>query len=130
MIINDLDLVSVSINPPETDSPLIVDANAVLSGAISFQTFEAVAVRKSQVLKPSGTCKQFKLSAGDSFDRHETTDKFVICQPLSVARTEGSNHAKRNLSCFPEYGNHSAKRKTTKHFFRYNLKLHSLAVSF
>jgi hypothetical protein len=42
VIVDDLDVVSISAGPTETDSPLVVDANAVLTYALAEKFFEVV----------------------------------------------------------------------------------------
>jgi hypothetical protein len=49
MIIDDFDVKSVLVAPPEADSPTIVDPNAVLSLAFSHELLQAVAGRKAQI---------------------------------------------------------------------------------
>ena len=50
VIINDLDIVSIVLAPYKTDSPLIIDADAVLALAVAAQFFQMVAGRNPQVL--------------------------------------------------------------------------------
>jgi hypothetical protein len=50
MIINNLNIVCILVLPFETDSPLIVNANAVLSFSIPGQSFKLVSRRDSKVL--------------------------------------------------------------------------------
>ena len=42
MVVDDFDVVGVPAGPTETDTPLVIDADAVLSSAIASQLFEAV----------------------------------------------------------------------------------------
>src|SRR5258708_6072470 len=48
MIVGYFHLFGVGSGPDETDAPLVVDADAVLAGAVASQRFEPVAGRKSQ----------------------------------------------------------------------------------
>ena len=50
MIINNLNIVCILFLPFETDSPLIVNANAMLSLSLPEQCFKLVSRRQSQVL--------------------------------------------------------------------------------
>jgi hypothetical protein len=50
MIIDDLDIVSVALAPHETDSPLIVDPDAVLTLAVAAKLLQPVAGRNPQIL--------------------------------------------------------------------------------
>jgi hypothetical protein len=50
MIVRDLDIVGVALGPSEANTPLIVDPNAHLPCAVSFQSFESITRRVAQVL--------------------------------------------------------------------------------
>src|SRR5580693_6633230 len=54
MIIDDFNVKRVAFEPMETESPLIVDSNAMLALAISRQCFQAISGRETQVVKPLG----------------------------------------------------------------------------
>jgi hypothetical protein len=45
MVINDFDTFGMPISPNKTDAPLVVDANAMLSGATAFQGLKAISRR-------------------------------------------------------------------------------------
>ena len=57
MVINDFDLVRIPVFPDETDAPLVVNANTMLSGPLPFQAFKPVARRHPQILKTFRTVK-------------------------------------------------------------------------
>jgi hypothetical protein len=50
MIVRDLDIVGVALGPSEADTPLIVDSNAHLPCAVSFQSLEPITGRVAQIL--------------------------------------------------------------------------------
>jgi hypothetical protein len=45
MVVDDLDMLRPLLRPVEADPPLIVDANAVLSGPVSLQELQSVSRR-------------------------------------------------------------------------------------
>lgn len=51
MVVNYLNVFSISINPMETNAKLIVNANAMLTGTVPFQQFQMIPRRISQVLQ-------------------------------------------------------------------------------
>ncbi|MNL88828.1 hypothetical protein D3C87_2187830 [compost metagenome] len=51
VIITDLDLIGVAIPPNETNTPLIVDPDAVLSLAIALQGLQAIPRRNEQSIE-------------------------------------------------------------------------------
>jgi hypothetical protein len=42
VVVNDFDIISISFSPPETDAPLVIDADAVLTVSIPRQLFKSV----------------------------------------------------------------------------------------
>jgi len=50
VIVDNLDIVRVSVLPSKADAPLVVDANAVLTLSVAAQGFEPVARGGAQVL--------------------------------------------------------------------------------
>jgi hypothetical protein len=54
MVIDNLNVPGVSIGPFETDSPLAVDSNAVLSQAVALQRFQPITADGRQILKVDG----------------------------------------------------------------------------
>jgi hypothetical protein len=51
VVVHDLDFPCFTLAPPETNPPLIVDADAMLTASITVQGFEAVAWRNPKVVK-------------------------------------------------------------------------------
>ena len=54
MVIRDLDVERVTAAPLETDSPLVIDSDAVLSCSIAAEFFESICGRDSQVIEVDG----------------------------------------------------------------------------
>src|ERR1039458_3667762 len=61
VIVRDLHAVSVPLVPLEADAVLVVDANAVLPFATSFEPLQPVARRQSQVAQRSGRVQHLQL---------------------------------------------------------------------
>jgi hypothetical protein len=49
VVVCDFDFVGISVLPPETDPELVIDADAVLPRAVTFQAFEAIAWGDTQL---------------------------------------------------------------------------------
>ena len=45
---DDLHIVGIAATPPETDAPLIIDPDTVLTGSVTFQRFQPIARRDTQ----------------------------------------------------------------------------------
>ena len=50
MIVHYFDILGVSRHPPKTDAPLVVDSYTHLARSLSFQQFQTIARRVTQVL--------------------------------------------------------------------------------
>src|SRR5262245_25534327 len=66
MIIHDFDSVRVPVYPTKTDSPLIVNANTVLSVPITTQAFQPVAGRDAKIHQRFRSIEQKQFSERDS----------------------------------------------------------------
>lgn len=64
MIVDDFYVVCVPILPVKTNSPLVVDPDAVLSGPLSSQRFQAISRHGSQVSEGTRRLKVIELSLG------------------------------------------------------------------
>jgi len=71
MVIDNLDIGGVAVCPDKAHTPLIIDANAVLSGAIPFQGFQPIAWRGTQKLQRLRSSQLRQLALGHALDRPE-----------------------------------------------------------
>jgi hypothetical protein len=62
MVVDNLNVVGVTLSPPETDPPLLVDSDAVLSQAASAQRLDVVAGRNPKILKRLRAIQHEKLA--------------------------------------------------------------------
>jgi hypothetical protein len=53
MVINYLNLIDIALFPNKADSPPVIGSDTILPQAVSFETFQAVSGRNSQVFKVS-----------------------------------------------------------------------------
>jgi hypothetical protein len=82
MIVNDLYLVGVTISPAKTDPPLIVDANAVLPGAIASELLESVPWWHPEIVQ------RFRRIHGDQLPEHRPEERGGIA-PNTLALEQG-----------------------------------------
>src|SRR3990172_12888877 len=85
VVVADLHVVSIVLSPTEADPPLVVDSNAVLSGAIPRQPLEPVARRCAEVLET--------LCAIDQ-------EQLPVCTPLHISRKPPRTLALEHLPRF------------------------------
>jgi hypothetical protein len=95
VIIHNFHVVGVSVAPHKTDTPLVVDADAVLSRAVMFQLMKPVTRRHSQIHQALGRVKHQKLSPSWLPDVRESADILIMKKPLRVRGLEGLNHIQR-----------------------------------
>lgn len=67
---HNLDVFGASLGPPEADAVLAIDANAVLTGAISLQGLEMIPRWKSQVIQSYGIIHTIQLVACNPRELH------------------------------------------------------------
>ena len=74
MVINDFHIFCTCIRPTKTDTPLIVDTNAVLTGTITLECFKVIAGWHPQIIKPTGDLELSKLPTRHLSDVRERPD--------------------------------------------------------
>ncbi len=92
MIVHDFDIFRAAFRPSKTDAKLIVHANTVLSGAVAFKCFQAVARRHLEIVKSLCNLKLAKLSFGNTFYVHKPLDSTTVGQCLCLFAIERNDH--------------------------------------
>ena len=80
MVVNDLDLPCFAIAPSETDTPLFVDANAVLPSAIAPQRLEPIAGRCPQIVKSACGIERQEFRPRLPLDPHWQATNGMTCE--------------------------------------------------
>jgi hypothetical protein len=94
VVFGDLDLEGIAASPSEADSPLIVDADAVLPFPVSLQAFQSVPRGHSQVIHAFGRMHQQQLPVCPALHvwwkpLRALPSKDLLCLPIG----EAPNHA-------------------------------------
>lgn len=83
VVVDDFYVVGVAVTPSETDTPLVVDPDAVLAFAIAFEGFEPIGRRYAQIVQHAGVPQHAQLAACHRLDicrqapgRHSAPDLF------------------------------------------------------
>jgi hypothetical protein len=93
VVVNDLDVEGVTRAPTEAHSPLIVDANAVLSRSVATELLEAVARWYAEIIQALCCIQDEQLSSGDLLDiLSEPPSSLPVEQALCVPVSEASDH--------------------------------------
>jgi hypothetical protein len=80
MVIDDLYVPSLTIMPIKTYPPLLVDADAVLARAVAVKSFQTVAGRCPQIVKPISRIYRQKLCASPPLNLMRQITDGVACK--------------------------------------------------
>jgi hypothetical protein len=93
MIIDNLNVIGMSVAPNEAYAPLRIDANAVLPFAFALQGFEPVAWGHPQAVEKGRSIKHQKLAERSPLDvRTEFPRPLTIEQSLGIAAAKRLDH--------------------------------------
>ena len=94
MIIDDFNVMRVSACPAETDAPLVVDANTVLTGSITTQLLESVGWWNAEVKETGSSVEHDELPERNSLEvRRQPTDPLSLEEAFGIEVPEAANHA-------------------------------------
>jgi hypothetical protein len=97
MVINYLDLVGVAVAPLKADSPLIVDADAVLASAVACQFFQPIAWGDTKIIQYLGCIHQQQFPQCDSLQwTCELLDGEAMEKGFGLLIAETTNHGARS----------------------------------
>ena len=92
MVVDNLDFKRMSIAPFETYSPLIVDANTILSSPISLQSFQSIPWRGGQILKRDGRIQSPQSRSRRILEGLEPQNAVSCVERFRVRTAERLNH--------------------------------------
>ncbi len=94
MIVDDFNIEGIMSFPPETDSPLIVDSNAVLSDALPLQGFQSVPRWCPKISDLVRVVQHSKFPARDALDvLWQPTGNLTAPDSLRLGAAEGPDHS-------------------------------------
>ena len=97
VVIHYLDVGWTCLSPYEADSPLIVDANAVLSLPVAFQSFQVISGRSLHEIQRLRSIKLGEFSFRHGEERFEPTRTLALVERQSVFALERPDHARSVL---------------------------------
>jgi hypothetical protein len=92
MVINNFDVVGISLLPGEANPPLFINPDTMLPLAVAFQGLKPVAWRDLQVLERFGAMEIQELPPRDSLKAPKPWDLEVSKQGFSVLGSKGADH--------------------------------------
>lgn len=84
MVVDDQDIVGVSIFPAEADTPLLVDSNAILPGSFACQLLQTIARWDSEVVQLFCCVNHYKFS-----QHYAPQSRWKRSHRLSLEQTRG-----------------------------------------
>jgi hypothetical protein len=91
VIIHDFDFICIAVAPYEAEPPLIVDADAVLAGAVALERLQSISRRNAKILQPLGCMKVEQLAPGHALDCPESRHRPVLEKRFGVMAAKRSD---------------------------------------
>lgn len=88
MIIDYLNVVGVALAPTKANSPLVVDANAVLAFSVAFQRFEPISRQRGKREQVRRRIQHVELSLRRTFNRLEAANRFTTKEAFGIGAPE------------------------------------------
>lgn len=88
MVIDDLDVLRPAVVPDEAYAPLVVDADAVLAGAVSPERLQAVAGRGGEIAKFDGIVQHLQLTLRHVLDVPKPSGLLALVKRLGILAPE------------------------------------------
>jgi hypothetical protein len=92
VVINDLNAFRAFFGPDEADTPLIVDANAMLTLTIALQGFQAIARWRTKKFQCRRTVELLKFPLCDGQDVSESGNPPSLEEGLGIGALESKDH--------------------------------------
>src|SRR5689334_24733432 len=92
VVIHDFDVFRTGRRPTKTQTPLVVDADAVLTRTVALQRLEAIAWRNPQVVQSCRDFELHELATSDSGDTGKATYAIAVCKRFRVRTLERPDH--------------------------------------
>ena len=89
MVIDDLNTLRMAISPEKADSPLIINAKAILPLAITLQRLKPIRRRQPEILQPDSRINHIELHEGPLLNlARESFHEFALKDSLGIGITE------------------------------------------
>jgi hypothetical protein len=93
VVVHDLDVVGIASRPAKADGPLVVDADAPLTGSVTTEPLETISRRDPKVFQGDGRIELPQLAQGDALHVcAEPSNRSPIEELLGILVTEALDH--------------------------------------
>lgn len=93
VVINDFDLVGITVPPDEANPPFVINANAMLPVAVAFQRFQPISRRHLEIRQRFRAMKIDQLPSRNSLNASKPRDVLIGKQGFGIAGSKRSNHS-------------------------------------
>ncbi len=94
VVVDDFNVVRISLCPDEADAPLVIDSNTILARAISGEPLQAIAWGHPKVMQVLGSVQHSELSLGNALQVSREPARMPSTEdPLGLAVAKAANHA-------------------------------------
>jgi len=92
VVVHNLHVVGVPVVPPEADTPLIVNPDAVLPGPIPLQRFQPIPADLCQIIQAGRCMETGKPRASSRFDASKAPAAEALMERLGFSTSKRKNH--------------------------------------
>jgi len=100
VVIHDLDFIGVPLAPRKTDAPLVIDADAVQTLPIAFQTLQPISRQRRERSEIRRCVEHVQFPEGLALNGLEPAYDFSVEEALGISASEGPDHTWK-LYCVP-----------------------------
>jgi hypothetical protein len=93
VVINNFNVYGIAASPHKTHEPLVIDADDVLSLALTLQSLKPVVGRYRQIIQPGGPVQHLQLALSNRAKIDKTRNRCASKQALCISAFETFNHA-------------------------------------
>jgi hypothetical protein len=94
MVVDDLNIKSISILEAKAQAPLVIDPNNPLTFAASAQSLQPVARWHAKVLEHKGIIEHLQLAFRNTDNRPQSAGALALKQPLRMPAMEALDHTR------------------------------------
>ena len=101
VIIHDLNLIGVTLQPDKTNAPLLINTNAVLPFPIALQCFQSVPRQCRQRSDIRCGIQHVQFPQGLPLESLKRRHRFPLEESLGIRAAKGTDHRSVGLYCYP-----------------------------